>query len=130
VLEKQRREYNDAPKILYPTTPDPPLPATLPLSNYTGIYHHAAYRNIKIELKDGALFTNRSDPAWKITIDYKHVSGDFFIGYVDSTTAPGLIFKNAAPAEFVVGSDGIVKKFGIGAEPSMGPEGRIWFDRV
>ncbi len=52
------------------------------------------------------------------------------MAYIDSTTAPGLIFREAVAAEFVIGSDGVAKKFGLAAEPEMGSEGRIWFDRI
>jgi hypothetical protein len=52
------------------------------------------------------------------------------MAYMDSTTAPGLIFKEATPAEFKVGADGISQVFGINAEPEMGPKGRISFQRI
>ncbi len=83
-----------------------------------------------LTLKDEKLYINRSDAAWRVAIDLEHVSGDHFMAYVDSTTAPGLISKEAVPAEFKVGSDGIAKDFGIVAEPEMGFEKRIWFDRL
>jgi len=51
------------------------------------------------------------------------------MAYLDSSTAPGLIFKQAIPAEFVIGSDGVVQKFGIAHEEAMGSE-KIWFERV
>jgi hypothetical protein len=66
----------------------------------------------------------------KIKLDLRHVSGDYFMAYLDSTLAPGLVFKEAAPAEFVVSSDGVSKSFGIAAEPGMGPEARIQFARI
>jgi hypothetical protein len=80
-------------------------------------------------LKDDQLFINRSDHSWKIAVDLEHISGDHFMFYADSLTAPGLIFKDAGPAEFKVGGDGISKAFGMLAEPSMGLE-KIWFDRI
>lgn len=52
------------------------------------------------------------------------------MAYIDSATAPGLIFRKAVAAEFLVGVDGIARKFGIAAEPEMGVEARIWFERV
>jgi len=67
---------------------------------------------------------------WRVLLDFEHVSGDHFMTFIDSATAPGLIFKEARPAEFVVGSDGISKKFGIAAEPSMGIDKKIWFERT
>jgi hypothetical protein len=66
----------------------------------------------------------------KIEANFEHISGDYFMAYADSTVAPGLIFKEAAPAEFKVASDGISKYFGLAAEPEMGKGGRIWFERI
>lgn len=83
-----------------------------------------------VSLKDDKLYINRSDHTWKIGVDLEHVSGDHFMAYMDSLTAPGLIFKEAATAEFKVGADGISNSFGILAEPEMGPRSRIWFHRV
>jgi hypothetical protein len=81
-------------------------------------------------LKDGKLRADRADATWKLHLDLEYVSGDYFMAYIDSTTAPGLIFREAVAAEFVIGSDGVAKKFGLAAEPEMGSEGRIWFDRI
>ena len=58
------------------------------------------------------------------------MSGDYFIVEIESTTAPGLLLREATAAEFVVGSDGVAGRFGIAAEPEMGVEGRIWFERI
>lgn len=49
---------------------------------------------------------------------------------VDSTVAPGFVFKQAAAAEFRVGSDGVARSLGMAVEPEMGVEGRVWFERV
>lgn len=68
--------------------------------------------------------------AWKQRLEFKHVSGDYFIVYTDSTTAPGSVHQDVMPAEFRVGGDGVVKNLGIAFESEMGKEGRIWFERV
>jgi len=60
-LDQKAKQYQDAAKTYYPALPDPPLAPTLPLLNYTGTYYHPAYHNITVELKDDALFLNRSD---------------------------------------------------------------------
>ena len=57
------------------------------------------------------------------------MSGDYFIAHIDSDRAPG-IFKEALPAEFTVGSDGRTKALGLATEAEMGPQGRVWFERV
>ena len=125
-----QERYQNASKMFYPSVPDPPIPASLPLQNYTGTYYNPGYHNMTLTLKDDQLFVNRSDHAWKVSVDLEHVSGDHFMAYVDSLTAPGLIFKEAVPAEFKVGGDGVSTSFGILAEPSMGENSRIWFDKV
>jgi hypothetical protein len=81
-------------------------------------------------LKDSALFTNRTNATWELHARFEHVSGDYFVGYIDSDKAPGAIFRGAVRAEFTVGSDGKAKALGMATEPEMGPEGRIWFERI
>jgi hypothetical protein len=68
--------------------------------------------------------------SWVIEFNLIHISGNYFMCHLDSAKAPGTLFKQAIPGEFIVGADGVVQKFGIAAEPEMGKEGRIWFERV
>lgn len=128
--EEREQGYKNAINIHYPSVPSPPLAPSLPISQYSGIYYHPAFRNVTVELRDDALFINRTDAVWKYYMTFKHISGDYFLGYMDSAVAPRSIFKSALPAEFKVGSDGTTKLLGIATEPEMGPEGRIWFERV
>jgi hypothetical protein len=129
-FKELNEKYQNASKRFYPSVPEPPVPATLPLQNYTGTYNNPGYHNITLSLKDDHLYFDRNDHAWKVSFDLTHVSGDHFLAYMDSLTAPGLIFKTASPAEFRVGGDGISRSLGILIEPSMGLESRIWFDRI
>jgi hypothetical protein len=129
-MQKSEEEYKNTWRQVYPNIPEPPLPTTLPLRSYTGTYFHPAYNNITLELKDDALYSNRQDATLKLEFRLEHISGDYFMAYADSTEAPGSVFKAAAPAEFKVSSDGISKTLGLAAEPEMGPQGRIWFERV
>ena len=73
---------------------------------------------------------NRQDATLKVKLDLEHVSGDYFMAYIDSTLAPGLVFKEATPAEFVVGGDGVSKSFGIAPQPEMAEVARIHFTRI
>jgi len=123
-------QLNNASRILYPSLPDPPLPLSLPLSAYIGTYTHPAYQNITIEERDGSLFANRNEAVWKTTFKFEHVSGEFFLCYADSANAKKSPLESIIQAEFVIGSDGAVTRFGMAAEVQMGPEGRIWFDRI
>jgi hypothetical protein len=129
-IKGQVKKYNKAKERYYPTIPTPPLPLSLPLHNYTGTYTHPSYHNLTIVLKDGKLHSDRDNASWKAFFDLEHVSGEYFMAYLDSSTAPGLIFKAAFPAEFVLGSDGVVKKLGIVPEETMEGVEKIWFDRV
>jgi hypothetical protein len=122
--------YNGAKEKFYPDIPNPPIPHTLPLENYTGTYYNPGYRNVTIFEKDGALHINRQDATLKVKLDLEHVSGDYFMAYIDSTLAPGLVFKEAVPAEFVVGSNGVSKSFGIATQPEMAEVARIHFTRI
>lgn len=60
----------------------------------------------------------------------EHVSGEFFLAYRDSRTAPGGVYRAVGKAEFVLGSEGVPGKLGVALEGEMGVEGRIWFERV
>ncbi|TAQ87178.1 hypothetical protein B7494_g4491 [Chlorociboria aeruginascens] len=128
--KEEAEQYKNALQIFYPNIPNPPLPHTVPLSHYEGTYFHPAYHSLTLALKDGRLHIDRDDATWKIVCDLEHVSGEYFMAYIDSSTAPGSVFKHAAPAEFRIASDGTPNAFGVMAEPQMGIEGRIWFDRI
>lgn len=99
------------------------------LDRYTGTYFNAGFRNITIYQKDGTLQFDR-DASFNVHVDLQHVTGDYFMAKMDSRTVPNSIYQNAVAAEFVIGPDGLARKFGIAEEPSMGPNARIWFDRV
>ena len=129
-FKQLEQKVQNASRIFYPSVPDPPIPASLPLESYTGTYFNAGYHNVSIILKNDQLFFNRSEATWKVNADLEHISGDYFMVYVDSMTAPGFIFRDPVPAEFKVGADGVSKAFGILAEIEMGLDSRIWFDRT
>jgi hypothetical protein len=129
-MARQLETYEKAEERYYPTIPSPPLPLSLPLQNYTGTYNHPTYHNLTIIIKDGKLHSDRDNASWKVFFDLEHVSGEYFMAYLDSATAPGLIFKTAFAAEFGVGSDGVVRELGIAVEEEMGVGERVWFVRV
>ncbi|PQE06489.1 beta-lactamase-type transpeptidase fold domain containing protein [Rutstroemia sp. NJR-2017a WRK4] len=121
--------YKNAISRNYPHIPKPALPPTLPIANYTGTYFHPAYRNATITFDDSVLKIDRTkQQLWKIAGEIKHISGDFFMAYLDSTTAPESEFKGALPAEFRVDENGVAKSFGVMFEGTM--KEKIWFERV
>jgi hypothetical protein len=75
------------------------------------------------------LHIDRKDVTWKMVMDLEHVSGDHFIAWTDSLTAPAGSFKTAISTEFRLGVDGTVTEFGARMEEEMG-EDKIWFKRV
>lgn len=123
--------HQTARRKFYPTIPTPAIPQSLPLKSYTGIYYDPGYHQMAVTIsEDNKLYILRSTETWKIKITLDHISGDFFMAYIDSATAPGLVFKKAVPAEFKIGADGISKSFGILLEEAMGSEKKIWFNRM
>ncbi|KUJ20474.1 beta-lactamase/transpeptidase-like protein [Mollisia scopiformis] len=125
---KQINFYNDAQSNFYPYTLDK-RPLSLQLERYAGTYYNPGFRNFTIYVKDDTLQIDRY-ASYNVHMDLEQVTGDYFMAYMDSMTVPGSIYQNAVAAEFVIGPDGVARKFGIAEEPSMGPNGRVWFDRV
>ena len=122
--------YENGLEIYYPDIPNPPQPPRLQLKDYAGTYFHRAYRNLTLVWKDEALHWDRIDVTWPMTGNLTHVSGEYFLIYVNSATAPSFLFKASRAAEFRIGSDGIPSALGIAAEEEMGTAGRIWFERI
>jgi hypothetical protein len=65
---------------------------------------------------------------WKVFMDLEHVSGEHFLAWTDSLTAPEGSFRMAIPVEFQLGVDGAVVEFGARMEEAMGE--KIWFRRI
>lgn len=115
----------------YPEIADPPLRRALPLKAYPGTYFHPAYRNITIEFSDAAerLMSIRDDFAWKMKYEFVHVSGEFWIVYIDMKNSPNMLNGQFAKAEFKVGANGKVNELAIEFLED-GTEGVITFERV
>jgi CubicO group peptidase (beta-lactamase class C family) len=138
-LQQKLYTLRHAREINYPNVPNPPIPLTLPLSDYSGFYTHPAYPTINLTLNraNNRLFTLscqhlNGEP---IHISLSHVSGDFFLvwarAYVGTETKeddwnPWTDF--IVKGEFRIGESGKVTKMGINVEPQMG-EQNIWWER-
>lgn len=120
--------YNSAKDTYYPQTLDF-RPLSLELARYAGTYYNPGYRNCTIYYKNGQLQIDRNY-SFHVHADLEHVTGDYFMAYIDSTSTPDTLFQKAVAAEFVVGPDGAARKFGIAIEATMGTDGRIWFERI
>ncbi|KAH8890346.1 beta-lactamase/transpeptidase-like protein [Thozetella sp. PMI_491] len=135
--------YLNTRSFLYPTIPDPPLPSTLPLSAYAGSYHNPGYRTIELTLvqaRDGLPVAEGTKEVLHadirrlldFTLDLEHISGEFFIGWV-GLEKPNKGIRTGFRSQFVLGSDGEARKWGINLKPdaSEGDESMmVWFDKV
>ena len=145
-LEKMLKAPDAALDELYPKRADPPLPRALPLSSYAGTYRHEAYRDITIEQVkqpggggggggsgDGkaggrVLRAVRDDAVWKMTFEFEHVSGEFWLVYSVPRVSNGLMTQ-LARAEFRVGPTGRAEAVEVEFF-SYGTEGVVVFERV
>ncbi|SLM36178.1 Peptidase S12, Pab87-related, C-terminal [Lasallia pustulata] len=138
-ITSRRSLASSAHHILYPHTPTPPLPHSLPLSAYTGTYHHPSYQSLTLTLANLTLpscntsstylFANMTDHMWDFTLRLEHVSGEFFVAMVWAQDLDAFDVETPAKAEFRVGEGGEVRWVGVALEEAMGEE-KIWWERV
>ncbi|KAI1208300.1 beta-lactamase/transpeptidase-like protein [Annulohypoxylon truncatum] len=145
-IQKALKQPETAVEELYPERANPPLPRTLPLQEYVGVYSHPAYQNITIELVDGTdtpaakgsakterkgaeLKANRGNMEWQMMFEFIHVSGEFWAVVIDMLNTPNSLNGQLARAEFVVGVKGKVDKLEMEFLED-GSEGIVVFDRV
>lgn len=152
-LEERLKVLRDPKQYLYPTAPNgtDALPLSRPLEAYTGLYSNPGYRNLTVHLAPPATSTGglqsilgstQRKPIqyltigvnriWPFTLDFEHVSGEFFIarGYHDMHLKHQDMYDpleiQLTKVEFRIGEDGQVKEMGALLEPLMG-EKKIWF---
>ncbi|EEQ31731.1 conserved hypothetical protein [Microsporum canis CBS 113480] len=122
---------------LYPRIPNPPLPPSLKLSDYEGVYTHPAYPTLKIttecpthslfpklsgKRKLGAdrLCAKLSQSAFggsALILELRHVTGDFWI--------VGTLMYGATSAtrgKFILSPEGVINQISIEMEPTMALE--------
>ncbi|KAI0129484.1 beta-lactamase/transpeptidase-like protein [Xylariales sp. AK1849] len=130
-LEDIGEMYDNGVERLYPNRPDPPLPPARRIRDYTGTYYHPAYHNVTIELglARNDLRAIREDFVWQMTFDFQHVSGEFWIIWIDMKNSPNLLNGQLARAEFRTGVSGKVDELLIEFMED-GSEGIITFERV
>ena len=126
---------------LYPERADPPLPHILPLEQYTGTYYHPGYQHVTLELAESTLYRSRGrttlaadlpDLSWKTSMNFDHVSGEFWVVYLNSSTVRNGLMDEAVPGRFHIGPDGRVAALEVEvrymAEGSV--EGLIRFEKI
>ncbi|KAJ6440606.1 penicillin-binding protein [Purpureocillium lavendulum] len=107
------QEYLNVRKTLYPNVVKPR--EGVPVADGTNEVLHSDIRRLL-----------------DITIDLEHVSGEYFIAWVDTETSNVLV-KSGLRAQFVIGPDGKVAKCGIQLDPiSRSDDDRmmVWFTKV
>jgi hypothetical protein len=141
-MKKMKEDLNNTVKILYPDVADPPFLPALPLHGYTGLYIHPAYQNLTIQLSDEAqaggyeprrpLIAYRADMIWPMTIEFEHVSGEYWAIYATSMRIPVSWQARHGKVEFKLGANGeveaLVAEFTEIGEPTS--EGKITFTKV
>ena len=129
-IQEEQKQYENAANIFFPSIPNPPIKHALNLSSYTGTYNHPGYGITKFFINAaGKLQADRKDKTWQHKIELEHVSGEFWLGDMDSLLAPGSAFHRARfPVEFIVDSKGVAVMVGLRLESSMGDE-KLWFSR-
>ncbi|MCJ1359335.1 MAG: hypothetical protein MMC33_009336 [Icmadophila ericetorum] len=133
-------------KRLFPDEPKEPIPLSLPLKSYTGIYTSIGYGSFNLTLVDATPSSDRSawlnrKPKeilkldvrdrlnWEAILEFEHISGEFFLAYGAIPKKDGSReHAGDLKAEFKIGQDGTVKEMGLTLEPMMGEE-LIWFQK-
>ncbi|ORY62645.1 putative penicillin-binding protein [Pseudomassariella vexata] len=140
-LEDIVSSIDNAVERLYPDRADPPLPHLLALEAYTGTYFHPAYQNLTINLANGSetdihrhntkprLRAVREDVVWQNTFDFEHVSGEFWVVFINMLKVPNGLNEEAAKAEFRVGATGRPEQLMI-EFMEEGSEGVIEFEKI
>ncbi|KAI1332443.1 beta-lactamase/transpeptidase-like protein [Xylariaceae sp. FL0255] len=115
---EERREENPKRQLSEPEL-------ELPLTAYTGTYHHPGYHDMIVQTKDGRLFIDASDRSMGFTLTFYHVrDGTHF--------SPNLISildgeEERIQAEFMQSDEGRVVRLGLDLEPKI--KELIWFER-
>ncbi|KAK4694396.1 hypothetical protein P7C71_g3185, partial [Lecanoromycetidae sp. Uapishka_2] len=137
-LETQAYVLEHAREFAYPDAPDPPVPLTLPLEDYAGIYSHPAYPTVNLSITEGSHDSQIAGDLYTLSyhtyIFLQHVSGEFFLLYARTSAKKGWDpAKDSRPAqdavtkaEFRLGENGKVRELGVIVEPEMGNE-KIWW---
>ena len=117
----------EAMNRLYPSIPDHPLPLSLPLAEYAGLYRNPGYGEVAFRVNGSKLTADFSDRVIPNMVDLHHVSGEFFLGrmYSRNSEAHSTAFYRA---EFYIDAGGNVKRVGLELEPALKGE-KIWYER-
>lgn len=141
ILQEQR---DKSCSNIYPSLPSPPLSPALPIHRLTGTYWHPAYPVLHLYSCSSETPTPLCPKSSTTTplicgtfsdikrrefnMTFSHASGEFW--FVEAQLGNAESLARIMPATFEIGADGAVSRLGIGLEPNMGPEGRIWYQKL
>ncbi|KAI9043580.1 beta-lactamase/transpeptidase-like protein [Aspergillus affinis] len=112
---------------LYPILPASPIPHSLPLREYAGVYSHQGYGSFELVVEGGKLVADLTDRVGRLRFLLEHASGEFFV-CAAYTPEKGLSLGEKFQTEFYVDLSGVVASMGLDLEPALGGE-KIWFER-
>jgi hypothetical protein len=125
---------------VYPNRPKPGVESALPPESFTGTYFNPGYLYMILEVADpketksgkAVLTSKRTKATWSMACEFVHVTGEYWIMYMDLINAPFSIFREYAPVRFVLGSDGRVASMVIEWRDILSDltEGSATFDRL
>lgn len=149
MADKAEEVIKALPSRLYPDVPSRPMHPSLPLENYTGIYHHPGYGFVNISsTRPGtagpvpsphllpfpgstglSLYSQSRHENTIYTL--RHVTGEHWIVEVRSHVHNSDVPDGYLKGRFEVSAGGVVDMVGVVMEESVeGDKGWVWFERV
>lgn len=96
------------------------------LNSYCGTYHHGAYHDLIVTIKDDKLHVDGNDRTYPFQLSFQHICGNrFLVHHFDEDDE----ITRYARAYFGVDGNDSVNSMGISLEDNMGDD-LIWFDRL
>ncbi|PNY23710.1 D-aminopeptidase, partial [Tolypocladium capitatum] len=118
-----------------------PIAPTTTIGKLAGTYCDPGYKTITLRVKshvqDSAkqiLTGCRENDTWPISFDLHHVSGDWWIMYLETPQNPSIYFRQYAQAEFKIGVDGaptaLQVQFDQSKEEGQGSSNKVLFNKI
>jgi CubicO group peptidase (beta-lactamase class C family) len=123
--ERDAKDKNAEEQHLFSEQPNPSLPMSAPLPDFTGRYHNSGYHDLVPVVKDGKLQADCSDRTLGSVLIFEHVSGNAFVAEMQDLLGD----KRRMKAEFLLDEGGHVRSLGVAFVAEMEDE-RIWFRKI
>lgn len=129
---------DNATDVLFPQRPNPPLPSRVELSELIGTYYDAGYGDFTLRVEphpsksnEKILVADRYDMSWQYSLKMHHVSGEYWVVFVDAreTSGYGELF---VAGEFKLGADGKIRGLEIDWASPMDDmkDGKVLFKKI